>query len=157
MSTRHCIHYSEGNCLLASRIAGSTAPTYPDACVACKKSPRPMALNAAVCTLAYAINKDPAIKEAFNRLNPSFNNRPGTALRSIFQELGISEGSSCQCDEYASIMDLWGSDGCEERIDEITEHLNSQSVSWFDILKVGLGGYLTTKSLVEKAIRLSRQ
>lgn len=81
---------------------------------------------------------------------------PGTCLRSILHELGISENNACGCDEYASLMNTWGTEECTKRIDEIVYHLNSQQVSWFDMIKVALGGYLTTRSLVETAISRSK-
>ena len=153
----HCIQYNNGHCDIASRIAGVPAPIQGEACSICQKSSRPMTLNVVTCQLAYAVSKDPRIKEAFNQLNHEPHNRPGTCLRTLLQELGITEGKACQCDEYASIMNMWGTQGCVERMDDIVDHLNSQSVSWFDIAKVILGGYLTTRSLVEEAIKCSKE
>jgi hypothetical protein len=152
---RNCIHNNKNTCNLATRLAGISVPVDKYTCTACNDTDRPQALNVVTVSIAYKYSKNPALLDTFNQLNNTYFNRPGTCLRRIFQKLGISEGETCGCDEYATLMDSWGTDGCIDRIPEIISHLNSQSVSWYDTLKVALGGYLTTKSLVEEAIKCS--
>jgi hypothetical protein len=83
-------------------------------------------------------------------------NQPGTALMNILRKIGIREPVNCPCEEYAAMMDKWGTQGCTQRKQAIIDHLNAQQVSWFDMLKVAAAGYLTTESLVNHAIALSK-
>lgn len=50
---------------------------------------------------------------------------PGTELLKIIPELFKS--NACGCYAYARKMDEWGVSGCEERFDEIVEHLLTQA------------------------------
>lgn len=157
----NCIHLSNDTCKLASNLANTSIPTTDKVCSMCKQSDRPMALNIVTCSMAYSTTRDPRLLATLRQLHAtdyvytSKRNKPGTCLKAIFQELGISEGVSCQCDEYAVKMNGWGSEGCTIRIQEIIDHLNAQAYSWYDMVKAALGGYLTTRSLVEEAISRS--
>lgn len=151
----NCIYSREAKCLIASRVAGVSIPIPAGACEKCSICERPQALNTVTLSLAFAATRRPDILQLLRKAHETLFNKPGSALRSIFQELGISEGENCQCDEYAALMDSWGTEGCRQRIPEIVAHLNAQSISWYDMAKVALGGYLTTKSLVEDAIKCS--
>lgn len=84
-------------------------------------------------------------------------NLPGTCLKYILSKAGILNHEGCGCDDYAKLMDLWGVNTCEQKIEEIIAHLNSQNVSWFDMLRVAKAGYLTTRSLVQAAIDKARE
>ena len=152
-----CIHKQYSSCRLASTLAQKEAATTPQACAACLKTERPMGLNVVTCSLAYAASKEDDLLTLFKQLSKTLYNNPGSALKDIFQELGIYEGTSCECDEYATKMNTWGTEGCILRIDEIVAHLNSQDKSWFIITKVVLAGYLTTESLVREAIKRSKE
>jgi len=81
--------------------------------------------------------------------------KPGSALKRIMASVGISEPSSCYCQQYAKKMDIWGRDGCIERRNDIVEYLKSQSNEWFDIDRMKSGGYKSVESLVDEAIKLS--
>lgn len=87
----------------------------------------------------------------------SVSGRPGACLKQILFEAGVIGEGGCGCDDYAKLMDLWGCAVCQERIEEITTHLNSQNVSWFDMLRVAKAGYLTTRSLVQAAIDKAKE
>ena len=52
---------------------------------------------------------------------------PGTELKRLLKRLGIKKGRGCSCQAFARKMNLWGVDGCEERMDEIIEHLRGQA------------------------------
>lgn len=56
--------------------------------------------------------------------DPRLTIRPGAELLRLLPDRWKAAG--CGCDHYARVMDFWG-DGCEERIDEIVDHLVSQS------------------------------
>lgn len=48
---------------------------------------------------------------------------PGCQLTKSFEWLGIRDDGTCGCKQYAAQMDAWGPDGCEEREEEILDHL----------------------------------
>lgn len=153
-----CEHLENECCKVAMVLAkGKPVPTTEEYCAFCIASDRPRTLNSLTCHLAYAVTKDPELKAVFDKASQESVNRPGSCLRRILAKLGVSESGSCQCDEYATLMDVWGTEGCRERTNEIVEHLNSQTVTWLDMIKVALGGYFTTESLVQEAIRQSER
>lgn len=49
---------------------------------------------------------------------------PGTELKLLLQELGLTEEQGCGCDTHAAQMDAWGVEGCHEHKDEIRQWLN---------------------------------
>lgn len=52
---------------------------------------------------------------------------PGTELRSLLSEwLGITSEPGCACERHAMLMDLWGPDECERRVDEIVSWLREE-------------------------------
>ncbi len=155
---RTCPHLDNGNCKVAMILTkGIPAPITSQSCGICMSLERPMTLNIMTCQLAYAVTRDPEIKAAFSKEQTRAINRPGTCLRNILHKLNLSEKKECKCDEYAAIMDTWGTEGCRSRIPEIVDHLNSQTVTWLDMAKVVMGGYFTTEALVLEAIRQSEQ
>jgi hypothetical protein len=156
-SSVECQHLQDGTCKLASAMTGFATPTTQDACIACLNSDRPRDLNTVVCSIAYMAKPTPEIMAYYRKVSSATFNKPGSCLRAILRQIGVSKNDSCGCDEYAAKMDGWGSDGCDGRRLEIAEHLNSQSVSWFDMAKVAIAGYLTTESLVNAAICRSRK
>jgi hypothetical protein len=50
----------------------------------------------------------------------------GCQLARLLSWVAKDDGT-CGCTEYAALMDSWGPDGCEERIDGIVEHLLDQA------------------------------
>lgn len=77
---------------------------------------------------------------------------PGEALHAQLEAYGIKDDGECHCAAHARTMDLWGPEGCTERIDEIVGWLEAEAKRrgmWF----VGL----LAKELVKQAIRRSRQ
>lgn len=62
---------------------------------------------------------------------------PGTELKGLLSELGLTTTSGCGCDDKARQMDAWGIDGCRERRAEIIAWLRdakSQVGSSWDII-----------------------
>ena len=51
---------------------------------------------------------------------------PGCQLRRTLSWF-VRDDGKCGCTEYAAQMDVWGSDGCERRMDEIVAHLVEQA------------------------------
>lgn len=151
-----CIHRIADTCSLMSSMVNQDIPTTEATCKACKATDMPMSLNVVTASVAYYYKPSASLLTTVKELHYTRFNKPGTCLRKIFKELVISENENCGCDEYASRMDLWGTQGCIDRIEEIIYYLNSQNSSWFDMIKVVCGGYLSTRSLVETAISHSK-
>lgn len=54
---------------------------------------------------------------------------PGTELKKLLKWFGLVAQSGCSCNERARLMNEWGPDGCEERIDEIVGWLREEAAS----------------------------
>jgi len=52
---------------------------------------------------------------------------PGAHLASLLGRLGLSETPGCRCKGYAAQMDMWGVDGCTDRILEIVGWLRAEA------------------------------
>lgn len=61
------------------------------------------------------------------RLDPSALCLPGTALTALLSRIGITYTPDCPCRSRAAIMDAWGCDECERRIDEIVGWLREEA------------------------------
>ncbi|MAT51513.1 MAG: hypothetical protein CMK32_10060 [Porticoccaceae bacterium] len=53
---------------------------------------------------------------------------PGTELKEIVPK--FFERGKCSCKSYAAKMDRWGVDECEQRFEEIVDHLVKQASGW---------------------------
>ena len=123
----NCIHYDNGICKYASSIA--EIPIHPTEhnCKNCQihdTVDNPVLYSLCVVSLNKQglfnkVKHLPLIANTHIISSKDTLNRPGTCLRNILQELRIYEGKACGCDEYAHKMDVWGSNGCEQRIHEI--------------------------------------
>jgi hypothetical protein len=151
-----CENRQDSACLLASSLTGKIVATTDAACAACCRDDSPRTFNKVICSLSYAATKDYKWVEAWHQCNNTFFNKPGTHLKRLFQDIGIASQEFCGCDEYAGQMDRWGIQGCLLNRSEIIEHLNSQTVSWLNMSKVALAGYLTTGSLVDECIKRAK-
>lgn len=58
---------------------------------------------------------------------PPFGSGPGSELRRLLEQFGITATQGCGCHEFATVMDAWGPDGCRQRREEIIERLVSQA------------------------------
>jgi len=156
----HCHHRHQNTCRLATKLINLTVLTTDTDCEDCVRTTKPRQLNEVTCKLALqhvqSERKKKQLVDILLNMQRVVINQPGTALKNILHKIGIAESVSCACDEYAGKMDKWGTQGCEQRKQDIIDHLNSQKVSWFDMLKVAAAGYLTTESLVNHAIALSK-
>jgi hypothetical protein len=80
--------------------------------------------------------KQPVIRKA-----PPLRKGPGSHLKAILAELGVTE-RICGCNEYAAKMDKWGVEECRMRRPEIVAHLNS-AATWRDKITVAVGAART--------------
>lgn len=147
-----CQHRKDQTCLIATSLAGKKVTVDESVCEACGKDKNPQTFNKVVCSILYRETKHYRWIGAWNRCNNTFYDKPGSHLRKMFREIGIATDDSCGCDEFAAKMDDWGVQGCLLRKQAIVDHLNSQSVSWLDMAKVLLAGYLTTSQIVDECI-----
>ena len=168
-----CEFLIDGNCLIASDIAGIPCPLVFSSCVACQNNIPPRAENVVTISLARVTLKKlnlphehlypKAVKERIEASRKkqsvmiSVRGKPGSSLKLILYRAGVIGEEGCGCDDYAMLMDLWGVNTCEQKIEEIIAHLNSQNVSWFDMLRVAKAGHLRTRSLVQAAIDEARK
>ena len=53
---------------------------------------------------------------------------PGCQLKRLLENLGLTAAPGCKCEERAAVMDVWGPDECETRVDEIAGWLNEEAV-----------------------------
>lgn len=158
-----CPHLNGHLCKIATVIASTPIATTPEACNVCTENAIPQGFNYVTCSIAYTAirHSNPGLAaDIRNRIYElrgtiSLRNRPGSALRIILEDSGIKEPVDCDCKEYAAQMDFWGTVGCLERRDEIVAHLNEQTVSWLDMAKLALKGYISTTHLVTTAINQS--
>lgn len=94
---------------------------------------------------------------------------PGTHLLRIFADLGFAADETCWCRAYAEQMDLWGPNGCRDRLGEIVAHLREmrRKTSFGKIVRgavLGLARGMTfidpvavERSLVLEAIRRAEE
>lgn len=52
---------------------------------------------------------------------------PGTELKKMLAWWGIHETKTCKCHEHAVIMDRWGADKCEQRMDVILGWIKAEA------------------------------
>jgi len=168
-----CEHLKDGNCRVAEALALVPCPANADSCRACVEQPLPQAPNLVTKGLARMRLRSLGMphehlypKEVADQINTvrerrsvtiNVRGKPGSSLKLILHRAQVFGDEGCLCDDYAKLMDLWGVSVCQERIDQIVAHLNSQNVSWFDMLRVAAAGYLTTRSLVQAAIDKARE
>lgn len=62
---------------------------------------------------------------------------PGTELKKVLLDLGITDKPGCDCNGKALQMDYWGIEGCEERFDLIVEWMREGAPRW------GWSSYIT--------------
>ena len=77
---------------------------------------------------------------------------PGTELKKLLSKIGINSKPNCTCNKRAAIMDQWGPDECEKRIDEIVGWLKEEATKR-KLPFIEMAG----KILVKKAIKNARK
>lgn len=139
------------NCKFAESKCGLPVITNPSACQFCLNSDQPKGVNRATASLAVtalarqgALDKvkhrelideiskgHPRVTEDCDPSDPNCSSPqigPGTELKELVPK--FFERGKCQCSSYAAKMDRWGIAGCEERFDEIVDHLVNQAKGW---------------------------
>jgi len=89
---------------------------------------------------------------------------PGSVLAENIRQLGYTVTRGCQCKSKIATMNLWGVEGCRERIEEIVDWLerSAKRAGWFERFLtscpvVRSGSRKVLRQLVEKAIRDSEK
>lgn len=77
---------------------------------------------------------------------------PGSELKRLLSLARLPAKQECGCASFAAKMDHWGSDGCEQRIDEILAHLRIQAAK----ASIPFSAFVAEK-LVRLAIRRARK
>lgn len=69
--------------------------------------------------------------------HPIVKEGPGTELKNLLAELGITGPQGCGCESKAQRMNRWGVEGCRERFDEIREWLVASrgKATWLETLR----------------------
>lgn len=77
---------------------------------------------------------------------------PGTELKKLLKNIGITASPNCSCNARAKKMDEWGPDECEKRMDEIIGWLKEEATK----RKLPFIDY-AGKIIVKKAIKNARK
>lgn len=106
-------------------------------------------------TDTHVILSDQAYDELFAKYSPLYvdpGHGPGTELKAMLASVGIVPDEKCKCVQRAKLMNIWGADECERRLDEIVgwlkEEASARRLPFVEIAAV---------ALVRKAIRRSRK
>jgi hypothetical protein len=116
-----CNSLKNGQCMVASEIAGEIAIASASTCAACQKDENPMTANKPTCGLAIV-----ALHNAghFDRKEHHYivecaihpvKGGPGTELERILS-WAFKKSEGCDCDAHKSAMNVWGPDECEKRM-----------------------------------------
>lgn len=62
-----------------------------------------------------------------SKFHKAINGGPGTELKALLKLIGITASPNCKCNARANIMDVWGCDVCETKIDEIVGWLKEEA------------------------------
>lgn len=152
----HCPNKQDNSCKLLNQLLDRTIDIPQAACNKCSASDKPQQLNRVIYGIAQFHETDPNRKrELIALITPEVRSGPGTELRKLLNSIGVHEPATCNCQAYANLMDTLGAEGCSNKKPDIIEYLNTQTITWLDMLKVALAGYLTTDALVTEAIKRS--
>lgn len=93
-----------------------------------------------VCRCGNRIQPGEAKADTRKRLPPAPAHGPGTELKNLLAELGITSVQGCGCDSKVAMMNRWGVEGCRERFGEIRQWLvNSRGkASWTETIRAAV-------------------
>lgn len=93
-----------------------------------------------VCRCGNRIQPGEAKADTRKRLPPAPAHGPGTELKQLLAELGITGVQGCGCDSKVATMNRWGVEGCRERFGEIRQWLvNSRGkASWAEAIRAAV-------------------
>jgi hypothetical protein len=121
------------------------------------------------CGLQSSLTKSPPEKYWHQCKGPkavASTSGPGTELKALLAELGITEFKGCGCCDKVRQMDAWGIDGCKEHFAEIRAWLieAQAKASWFDKVKAaalaatsGLATHTDPLDIAGSLVRLAIQ
>lgn len=106
-----------------------------------------------------------AVREPDRTAQPA--NGPGTELKRLIRELGITGNIGCGCESLAGAMDQWGVAGCAEHREEILARLreNAGKLSLWEKLRAAATAILAglpigtdpAAALLDEALRRAEQ
>ena len=150
----NCINLlPNGACRIVSTLVNDDFTPQQRMCNSCSKAEFPCTLNTVTCSVARLSND--SVTPILVSLHSTEFNKPGTCLKNLLKRIKIVSDNSCNCEEYASQMNYWGTSGCEERMDEIIKYLQSRATIPAYLKGFFWGGYTSTVGLVEEAITRS--
>jgi hypothetical protein len=101
-------------------------------------------------TEKFVIVSDEAHAELAAKYSPAEG--PGTELKRLLSLIGITAGENCSCNKHARIMNAWGADECERRVEEIVGWLREEAT------KRGLPFFAAAgRMVVRRAIAAARR
>lgn len=94
----------------------------------------PRGVTTALCAGCSLRNHEPMVEASLS--TPLMSGGPGTELRRLLLELGITTSDGCLCAARATQMDAWGAGGCREHREEISTWLREAASkrSWPEFL-----------------------
>lgn len=164
MIDESCPHFIDGNCQIATEIAGQPIGARAWACAACVSCDTPRARNEFTIGLAKSqIQKVAPLKPRPKLHGPDKARGPGTVLLSIMPTYAKVWSSltlgGCGCKNYARKMDRLGNDQCSEpsRFRVTCDHLVEQAGKIPEIVLGKDALYAEAARLVNEAIRISKR
>lgn len=91
-------------------------------------------------------------KYDYNKKPLFVENGPGTELKKLLKLIGITATPNCSCNQKAVMMNNWGADVCEQKIDTIVDWLKEEA----DKRKLPFIQTIA-KMIVNKAIKNARK
>lgn len=70
-----------------------------------------------------------ALSQKYAPLYTDPGSGPGTELKKLLAKVGIVPDENCQCNKRAKLMNIWGCDECERRLDEIVGWLREEAAN----------------------------
>lgn len=120
----NCFNCVDGNCLVASTLAGQNVTAHESTCAACKSNPTPMRDNNVTRGLAIAtlmVARKPVPESLHIAV---VNSGPGTELRKLIAWLPVPKKAGCRtCKSLELRMNLWGPELCEQKLEYIVGKL----------------------------------
>lgn len=154
-----CEHYANGQCRIATNMAGLPIMVDTATCAKCKQAVPPRTLNDVTCNLTYNYLKqtnqfEPRHLVLGHCLNEKLEiGGPGTELEIILRKFYVRITSSCDCSRRKNLMNEWGPDISRKNlkiiVDWLTEEINSRNM----LLRFMPGLRLWLRLLVLMAIR----
>lgn len=145
-----CPHLNNGECRVASQLAGRTVEPHRTACKVCLTLDPPSATNNVTVNIAIGACLQAKDQETFMRIvrehshllskgDTSDRKAQSDRLRAIeaghgvgsqiwrlLAEIGVQHDPSCDCLAWAEKLNAWGVAGCRLARAEIVEHLRSE-------------------------------